>query len=286
MRTTIFRGLIACIVLLANGRGAWAGGSAIAWRRSLAAAQAEAKQGHKLLMVDFYTSWCGYCKKLDAETYTDATVIKQTGQVVTVKVDAEHEGRDLAHKYGVTGFPTILFLNETGGVEGFFDGFMPAPKFTQSFNDTMKRHQDFQATQARYHRNGNDVQAASELVKFFASQGNGAEAISMQHQVERLDPKNARGLLALSCLNLGDYYSMRNQFDKSVPLYNRALHITKVPREMATVHLNLALCNLSQKRPQQALLDLKAVQTIPNCPQELKNAAQQVLAKLRENGIQ
>jgi len=286
MQTTILRGLIACIMLLASGRGAWAGGSVIAWRRSLAAAQAEAKQSHKLLMVDFYTSWCGYCKKLDAETYTDATVIKQTGQVVTVKVDAEHEGKDLARKYGVTGYPTVLFLNETGGVEGFFDGFMPAPKFTQSFNDTIKRHQNFLAAQAHYHKNSNDARGAFELMGFFASQGKSAEAISMQRQVERLDPKNAKGLLSRSCLNLGDFYSLRNQFDKSMPLYRRAIHITKVPGEIAAGHLDLALCNLSQKRPQLALVDLKTIQTIPNCPPELKNAAQQVLAKLRENGIQ
>jgi len=286
MQRTILRGMIACVVLLASGQVAQAGGSAIAWRRSLAAAQAEAKQSHKLLMVDFYTSWCGYCKKLDAETYTDPTVIKQTAQVVTVKVDAEHEGKDLARKYGVNGFPTIMFLNESGGVEGFFDGFMPAPTFTQSFNNTMKRHQDFLAARARYHKNGNDVQSAFELVGFFASQGKSAEAISMQRQVERLDPKNAKGLLSRSCLNLGDFYSLRNQFDKSMPLYRRAIHITKVPGEVAAGHLDLALCHLSQKRPQQALVNLKTIQTIPNCPPELKNAAQQVIAKLRENGIQ
>jgi len=277
---------MACIVLLASGRGAWAGGNAIAWRRSLAAAQAEAKQSHKLLMVDFYTSWCGYCKKLDAETYTDPTVIQQTGQVVTVKVDAEHEGKELARKCRVTGYPTIVFLNETGGVEGFLDGFMPAPQFTQSFNKTMKRHQDFLAARARYHKNSNDAQAAFELVGFFASQGKRAETISMQQQVERLDPKNAKGLLSRSCLNLGDFYSLQNQFDKSMPLYRRAIHITKVPGEIAAAHLDLALCNLSQKRPQQALADLKTIQTIPNCPQDLKNAAQQVIAKLRENGVQ
>lgn len=277
---------MAC-VLLAGGCEAWAGGGgAIAWRTSLPAAQAEAKQSHKLLMVDFYTSWCGYCKKLDAETYTDANVIKLSGQVVTVKVDAEREGKSLAQKYGVRGFPTILFLNETGGVEGMIDGYLPPDGFAKSFNGTMKRHQDFLGAQARYHKNSSDVQTAFDLEGFFAAQGNGPQTIAMQQQVERLDPQNAKGMLSRSCLYLGDFYSMRGKFDKSIPLYHRAIQITKAPRDLAVGHLSLAYCSLQQNRLKQALPDLKAVQAVPNCPQELKNTAQQILAKLKEKGVQ
>jgi thiol-disulfide isomerase/thioredoxin len=288
MRTTILRSLIACAALLASGQGARAGGGggAIAWRNSLPAAQAEAKKSHKLLMVDFYTSWCGYCKKLDAETYTDANVIKLSGQVVTIKVDAEREGKDLAMKYGVHGFPTILFLNDTGGVEGMIDGYLPPANFIQTFNNTMKRHQDFLGAQARYQKNSNDVQTAFALEGFYAAQGNGSRTVAMQQQVERLDPQNAKGLLSRSCLYLGDYYSMRGKFDKSVPLYHRALKITREPRDLAIGHLSLAYCNLSQNHLKQALPDLKAIQTLANCPPDLKNAAQQILAKLKEKGIQ
>lgn len=285
MRTTILRGLIACAVLLASGRGAWAGGGAIAWRGSLPAAQTEAKRSHKLLMVDFYTSWCGYCKKLDAETYTDANVIRLSEQVVTVKVDAEREGKNLAMKYGVRGFPTILFLNETGGVEGMIDGFLPAADFARSFHNTMRRHQDFVAAQARYHKNSNDVKTVFDLEGFYATQGNGPQAIAMQQKVERLDPQNAQGMLSRSCLYLADFYSMRGKFDKSVPLYHRAIHLTRVPREIAVGHLSLAYCNLSQNRLKQALPDLKAAQAVPNCPPDIKGAAQQIMAKLREKGI-
>lgn len=284
MRTTILRGLAACILLLASGHSAWAGG--IAWRNSLAAAQAEAKQSHKLLMVDFYTSWCGYCKKLDAETYTDANVIKLSGQVVTVKVDAEKEGRQLAQKYGVSGFPTILFLNETGGVEGMIDGFVPAADFINRFNGTMKRHQDFLGAQARYRKNSSDVQAAFDLEGFYASQGNGAQMIAMQQKVAQLDPKNTKGLLSRSCLYLGDFYAMRGKFDQSVPLYRRAIQVSKAPRDTAIGHLSVALCNIQQKKLKQALPDLKAVQALPNCPQEFKGAADKMLATLKQQGVQ
>lgn len=286
MRTTILRVLPAVAALLISGRGAWAGGGAISWRSSLPAAQSEAKKSHKLLMVDFYTSWCGYCKKLDAETYTDANIIRLSSQVVAVKVDAEHEGLALAQKYAVRGFPTILFLNETGGVEGIIGGYLPPVGFAQSFNETMTRHQKFLAAQERYHKNSNDVQTAFDLEGFYAAQGNGAQTIAMQQQVQRLDPQNARGLLSGSCLSLGDYYSMHGKFDKSVPLYRQALQAAKTPRDKAYGHLSLAYANLSQKRLKQALPELKAVQAVPNCPLELKSAAQQMIAQLKAHGVQ
>lgn len=285
MRNTIWRGLVVCAVLLASGRSAWAG-SAIAWRKSLATAQAEAKQSHKLLMVDFYTSWCGYCKKLDAETYTDANVIKVSGQVVSVKTDAEHEGQQLAMKYGVHGFPTILFLNENGGVEGMIDGFLPAADFVKSFNNTMKRHQDFLGAQSRYRKNNNDVKAAFDLEGFYASQGDAAQTVSMQKRVEQLDPKNAKGLLARSYLVQGDFYAMRGNYGKSMPLYRRAIHVAKEPRDTAVGRLSLAFCNISQKQPRLALPDLHAVQSSSQTPPELKTAAEQILAKLKAQGIQ
>ena len=44
----------------------------------------------KLYMVDFFTSWCGYCKKMDRETFTNPTVVKILNQYYTpIKFDAE-----------------------------------------------------------------------------------------------------------------------------------------------------------------------------------------------------
>ena len=34
-----------------------------------------AKIGTRLYLFDFYTTWCGYCKKMDRETFTDPTVV-------------------------------------------------------------------------------------------------------------------------------------------------------------------------------------------------------------------
>lgn len=63
-------------------------------------------QGDKPCIIDFYTTWCGPCKRLApimqelAEEYCD--------KVVIYKVDTEQE-RELAAVFGISSIPTLLF---------------------------------------------------------------------------------------------------------------------------------------------------------------------------------
>lgn len=82
----------------------------IVWRSDYEAALKEAAQARKPVMVDFYTDWCGACKMMDAEAYTDASVIDTSRSFVMVKVDAEKR-TDLAQKFKVDGYPTILWMD-------------------------------------------------------------------------------------------------------------------------------------------------------------------------------
>ncbi|HVF84796.1 MAG TPA: protein disulfide isomerase family protein [Abditibacteriaceae bacterium] len=87
----------------------------IAWRKNFEAAQAEAAKSRKPLMVDFYADWCGACKMMDAEAYTNAELIRESQKFVMVKVDADQR-TDLARKFNVTGLPTLLWLDNSGNV--------------------------------------------------------------------------------------------------------------------------------------------------------------------------
>ena len=66
MRTKVGRSLCASALLLLAVSAANAGES-IPWVKSFADAQAQAKKTHKFIMVDFYTDWCGWCKKMENE---------------------------------------------------------------------------------------------------------------------------------------------------------------------------------------------------------------------------
>lgn len=108
----------------------------------------KAQIGDKLYFVDFYTSWCGYCKKMDRETFTDATVAKILNKYYyPVKFNAEGSntftwagqtyrpakaGRNRTHEFarGVRGYPTFALFNADGTLLQSIPGFSNAKEFT------------------------------------------------------------------------------------------------------------------------------------------------------------
>ena len=89
-------------------------------------ALARARTEKRLLLVDVYTDWCGWCKKLDREVFADGRVGEAAKDLVAVKVNAEKGGEEIARRYRVRGYPTVLFLDGEGKVVERVDGFVDA----------------------------------------------------------------------------------------------------------------------------------------------------------------
>ena len=79
----------------------------------------KAKKENKMIFMDCYTSWCGPCKMLAKEVFTDPDAAKFFNEkFVNVKFDMEKgEGKMLKDKYGVKAYPTLYFINVAGEVE-------------------------------------------------------------------------------------------------------------------------------------------------------------------------
>ena len=94
----------------------------INWVRSYDEALSLAAKENKPIMADFSTGWCGWCKKLDQETFVDDKVVKLSEKFVCLKIDGD-KNSDLTRKYGVSGYPTILFMDPKGNVIGGRPGY-------------------------------------------------------------------------------------------------------------------------------------------------------------------
>lgn len=100
-------------------------------------AKAAAQDEKKVVLIDFFTAWCGPCKKLDETTWKDEGVVKWIGDhCVALKLDAE-KNADLAKSFHVEAYPTVLLLKADGSVIDRMVGYKDAKEFLSDANDAL-----------------------------------------------------------------------------------------------------------------------------------------------------
>lgn len=113
----------------------------IAWMTDFSKAKALAAKQKKLMMVDFFTDWCGWCKKLDRDTWPDARVVEFAKNVVPVKLNAEStvENMLITRKYGVQSFPAIGFIDGNGRLVMGIPGYLPPEEMVGAMKAALVR---------------------------------------------------------------------------------------------------------------------------------------------------
>jgi thiol-disulfide isomerase/thioredoxin len=84
----------------------------LSFKEALKASQEEDKP----VFIDCYTDWCGPCKWMSANIFTDDKVAKFYNQnFICIKIDMEkNEGPNVAKDYGIKAYPTLLYLDGNG----------------------------------------------------------------------------------------------------------------------------------------------------------------------------
>lgn len=95
----------------------------------LKSAQAEADKRATVVMIEFYTEWCNWCRRLDADTFSVPAVRRELEQIVSMRMDAEKDGIELADRFGVDSYPTMIFLDPAGNEMDRILGYLPPEKF-------------------------------------------------------------------------------------------------------------------------------------------------------------
>lgn len=89
-----------------------------------------AAQENKQVFIDFYTDWCGPCKKMAASTFPDKAVGDYMNpRYVCIQINAEKEGVDLAKKFGVKAYPSFFIVDTKGNIVFPMVGYMEPDAF-------------------------------------------------------------------------------------------------------------------------------------------------------------
>lgn len=97
----------------------------------------------QIVMIDFYTDWCGWCKELEKKTFPEPVFrAAMKDRFIMVRLNAEKEdGYRLAMRYGVRSFPQCVFLTPELRVVQIIPGYMEAPAYAAELDSIWKRHQ-------------------------------------------------------------------------------------------------------------------------------------------------
>jgi thioredoxin-related protein len=104
----------------------------LTWSKEVDKGLQQAKTEHKYVLADVYTDWCGWCKRLDSQTFANEGVAAfLSGKFICIKANAEDkgEGTKLARKYKVSGFPCALVFDQSGKYIGKISGFFPPDEY-------------------------------------------------------------------------------------------------------------------------------------------------------------
>lgn len=111
--------------------------SAEQWQTDYSAALEQAGKENKMVLLDFTGSdWCGWCIKLKKDTFSKPEFQKfAEGSLVLVELDfprkkeqsaeLKKQNQELAEKFGIEGFPTLVLLDPQGKEAARNVGYLP-----------------------------------------------------------------------------------------------------------------------------------------------------------------
>ena len=143
----------------------------------------QAKKKDKIIFVDAYASWCGPCKYMSKNIFTNDKVGEFFNKnFVNYKMDMEKdEGVEIKKKYNVSVYPTYLFLNSDGEIVHRAVGSMPAKDFIKLGETTLDPEQNLAGYNKRYEKGDRNPKFLYEYAMICRDARTDYKAVSIEY---------------------------------------------------------------------------------------------------------
>lgn len=167
------------------------------FRGSFDEALAAARAQGKLVFVEVGAFWCPPCQRLDEETFSDPKVVALLSErFVPLHLDVERsDDAQVAERYHVMAYPTMLVL-ETGGLEkGRIVDFVPPDAFVEQVSAIAAGGNVLGRLDAEAAAKPDDLELAYRVAHAHMLAADRAGAEARYAAIELADPKGELGLL-------------------------------------------------------------------------------------------
>jgi thiol-disulfide isomerase/thioredoxin len=152
-------------------------------------ALAQAKASNKLVFIDFWTTWCGWCKRLNKDTFSDATVVIEMKDFICLSIDAESKaGKPIADRFHVKGYPALILLAADGTPEDAIGGYLPPDKFKKEIQRVRSGQGTIGDFKKQVAADKTDLEKRFQLAQKLQDLGDDAGHDVQMAEIRKLDP--------------------------------------------------------------------------------------------------
>lgn len=102
----------------------------------------KARDENKPIFLDIYATWCGPCKMLKRNTFSNTKVAEfYNNSFINVSLDGEQgDGSVLASQLKIIGYPSLLFFDKNGSPILYSAGYVEAGEFIKMGKEALRRN--------------------------------------------------------------------------------------------------------------------------------------------------
>ena len=169
----------------------------------------------KPILLNFQTSWCGWCRRLESTTFRSEEFREAVQDFIPVRIDGDRD-LGLVTMFRVTGYPTTVLVSRRGREIGRVVGYRQTSPFVRTLESALGRREPFEEIQAAAASRPEDPEAAYALGDALLAVRRLGEARDAFTRVADLDSANASELADDARLDLALTHLFARDFETAL----------------------------------------------------------------------
>ena len=170
------------------------------------------------VLLDFYTDWCGWCKRLDSITFRDSAVAALSEKIIFAKING---GQDTVarEKHSIQGYPSLVLLDSAGQEIDRIGGFLPPDEFVITINNYLQGigTLDYYLAIAD---TGSTPEIDFALAQKYGDRGLFDKSEEYFQKVIKTNKNNEGSFTSASMMALADISLRLDRYDEAIARYN------------------------------------------------------------------